>query len=770
MRHLYYILQTLLRGRTSSFIKLVSLTLGLTVGVLLFSQIAYELNYERCYPESEKLVLVRRYITNTVSGTSGGWYDDDTYDVMAPTLAQDMPQWVESATTVCSYAGGTVFYENRRLDDVDYLLADTCFFRTMGIDVLKGNPRDMIMPGTVFVSDRFAHETFGDADPMGKTFTIDKQDTLTVRGIYRGMPHNSMLIHDFVRTVHQDGGYMNGASWNGNDVFYAILRLRNATDVEALNANLQRTVQQHTETEWDGWKSHFSVIPLPQFHTANSDVCKRLLILGVLGFAIFFVSAMNYILVAIASLGRRAKAVGVYKCSGAGTGEIFLLFLLETGLFVLLAAAFSCLLIFLFRDLIEGVLGVGVPELFTWQTLWVPLLTVLLLIVMAGVLPGKMFARVPVTQLFRRYTDGKRGWKSTLLAIQFTGISFVLGLLTVTALQYSMLTKRDMGICLPGLVEAGCWLEKSVGEHVCDYLRRQPYVEGVTAGTSGVLGQYWTTGLFGNDGKRIAVLNYNIVHRNYPEVMGIEIIEGGPLRNKGDLLVNEELVRLMKWTDGAVGKHLNGVSDRWGTIVGVFRDVRNMGFQFIQPPIALLANEDFYNKFEVRLKQPCNDNLRRLNAFVEEAFPNLSLQFIPVADKVKSLYTDVSRFRNAVWFTTASILLIVLIGLIGYVNDETQRRSKEIAIRKVNGAEVRDILILLSRGILNVAVPTVLLGMAVSWWVGTVWLGQFVEQITVNPLMFVGITLLILVFIVGTVVCRAWHIANENPVLSIKSE
>lgn len=137
---------------------------------------------------------------------------------------------------------------------------------------------------------------------------------------------------------------------------------------------------------------------------------------------------------------------------------------------------------------------------------------------------------------------------------------------------------------------------------------------------------------------------------------------------------------------------------------------------------------------------------------------------------MKSLYVDVSRFRNAVWLTTASILLIVLIGLIGYVNDETQRRSKEIAIRKVNGAEVRDILILLSRGILNVAVPTVLLGMAVSWWVGTVWLGQFVEQITINPLLFVGIILLILVFIVGTVVCKAWHIANENPVLSIKSE
>lgn len=93
-------------------------------------------------------------------------------------------------------------------------------------------------------------------------------------------------------------------------------------------------------------------------------------------------------------------------------------------------------------------------------------------------------------------------------------------------------------------------------------------VEGVAVATSGVIGQYWTRGLMSNDGKRIATLNFNYCSYNYPEVMGIKIIEGSTLKKQDDLLVNEELVRLMKWTDGAVGKKLNDIQ---GTIVGVFR-------------------------------------------------------------------------------------------------------------------------------------------------------------------------------------------------------
>ncbi|HJA86692.1 MAG TPA: hypothetical protein H9950_11000 [Candidatus Bacteroides avicola] len=109
MRYLYYTIQTLSRGRTSSFIKLLSLTLGLLVGVLLFAQIAYELNYEKCYPEPERLVLVRCAIYDEDTGArkdadvGEGGYDHTVFDVTAPTLAEEMSQWVESATTVSIY-------------------------------------------------------------------------------------------------------------------------------------------------------------------------------------------------------------------------------------------------------------------------------------------------------------------------------------------------------------------------------------------------------------------------------------------------------------------------------------------------------------------------------------------------------------------------------------------------------------------------------------------------------------------------------------------
>lgn len=122
-----------------------------------------------------------------------------------------------------------------------------------------------------------------------------------------------------------------------------------------------------------------------------------------------------------------------------------------------------------------------------------------------------------------------------------------------------------MGIHVSGLTEAESWLPHEKIEHMKDELRRQPMVQDVTVAVHSVLGQYWTKGLMSNDGKRLATLNFNLCYLNYLEVMGIKIVEGTTLKNKGDLLVNEELVRLMKWTDGAVGKHLN---DNKGTIVG----------------------------------------------------------------------------------------------------------------------------------------------------------------------------------------------------------
>lgn len=771
MRQIYYSFRTLLRERSSNVIRIISLSLGLTIGILLFSQIAFELSYERCYPEPERLAMVRCLITNLATGETmgddGTNYDYTVFDPVAKVLAQDMPEQVECATLILPEKLYSIYYEDKLLSGIDYIYADTCFFKTFGIPVLKGNPKDMIMPGTVFVSEHFARKTFGDADPVGKTLSADKQKDLTIRGVYKDVPENTMLTHDFVVSIHADGGYFAGAGWNGNDVFYAFLRLRDASDIEKVDSNIQRLIEKYTETKIDDWQMDFSVIPLTKLHLDSPNVQKRLIIYGFLGFAIFFVAIMNYMLISIATLSRRAKGVGVHKCSGASSANIFGMFLAETGILVILSVLVSFLLIFNASEVIEDLLSVRLSSLFSWETLWVPFLTIIALFILAGGIPGRLFSRIPVTQVFRRYTDGKKGWKRSLLFVQFTGVSFVLGLLLVTLLQYGHLMNRDMGISVPGLVEAESWMQKETMEHIKDEVRRQPMVEGVTVSTHSILGQYWTQGLMSNDGKRIATLNLNYCHLNYPEVTGIKIIEGTTPRKRGDLLVNEELVRLMKWTDGAVGKKVQGVE---GTIAGVFSNIRNESFYANQSPIVLIADEGVAHTFNVRLKEPYTENLKRLNEFMEKTFPKVALHFISVDNMVKDIYKDVYRFRNSVWITSTFILLIVIMGLIGYVNDETQRRSKEIAIRKVNGAEASHVLCLLMREILYISVSSVLIGTIVSYFVGMVWLDQFAEQIDMNPLLFVGIAVSVLLLIVLCVVLKAWHIANENPVKSIKSE
>ena len=152
-----------------------------------------------------------------------------------------------------------------------------------------------------------------------------------------------------------------------------------------------------------------------------------------------------------------------------------------------------------------------------------------------------------------------------------------------------------------------------------------------------------------------------------------------------------------------------------------------MGFFESQTCTAFILN-DRVRTFNVRLKNPVEDNLKKLNDFVKSTYPDLALEFTTYQEIRQEQNASVSAFRNTVWVTTGCIILIVLMGLIGYVSDETQRRSKEIAIRKVNGAEAGNILGMLSIDILKIAVVAVAAGMASAWYVSGQWMQQFADS------------------------------------------
>lgn len=791
MRQLYYTLITLLRGKSANVVKFVSLTLGLLVGVLLFSQIVYELNYDTCYEEHERLAM---FGTRNISakGEIGDW-EYDSFRPAAAALAESLPDLVECATPVFFWSQPDVYSSYLAIDKIEgtqVIYADTLYFRTMGIKVLSGDPKELGSVCNAFLSQSMARKMFGTENPIGKKFDINKRNEITVRGVYEDLPGNLSFPHNMVISLPTIENYYYGqGTWNSNDIYMIYVRLRHAADIDEVNRRVTEVVSRYTpvKNKWDGSSMECQIIPATEYRWVNSDNVRRLVVLFVLGFSIFFVSGMNYVLAAIATIGQRAKMVGVHKCCGANSGRIMGFFLWETGLMMLAAIVCSLLLMNLFQSTIQDMLGLSsIGELFTWQTLWVPLLTVVVLFLLSGVLPGQMFAHIPVTQVFRRYMDDKRSWKRGLLFVQFMGVAFILGMLITSIWQYHDLTTRDIGFdsthlavgkVTSGLADGSDMQEfADAVQHLADDLLRQPYVEEVGLSEYNLLSHYSSRPIPAEGGSKWVQTHYQYFAKGFPQAVGMTLVEGSWPEHSGEALVCEQLAREMNWGDQVIGRELTHIRDclqgstGFAKVVGVVRDIRSMGFLQEQVNLAFVLATCYATTYHVRLKDPQRENLLRLNDYVRQTYSKNGLSFLHYDDVRRIQNENVLRFRNTVYMTSACILLIVLMGLIGYVADETQRRSKEIAVRKVNGAEASDILQLLSKGILKVSVGAVLIGIACAYYVSGVWMEQFSDCTMLSPLWFLALGVCLLVLIVLVVVIRAWKIANENPVLSIKAE
>ena len=582
MKQLHYTIQTLIRGRGAVVVKFVSLTLGLLVGVLLFAQIAYELSFDRFYPNPETLVTLR--MRNVTKGVPEAEYDYDTYRPAAADLREAMPDLVESACLTVSFWQPTLYLEDKKLEAFPVAFADTAYFHTTGLPVLRGDPHDLSVIGNAFISQSKAKELFGDEDPVGKELSVEKMFNVTIRGVYADVPANTIYPHELLLSMPAAEWAFGAGTWGMNDIYCVFFRLRRPEDVDAMNARVQQAVEQYTDTHLgDDVVTEYSVLPLYKVYRSYPDTTRRLVILGVLGFSIFFVSAMNYVLGAIASMSRRAKAIGVHKCNGASSWHILAMFLWETGLMIVAAIACAAALMYLFREQIGDLLGSNVADLFTWQTLYVPIILVLLLFVVAGFLPGRIYARIPVTQVFRRYTESKRSWKRGLLFVQFVGVAFICGMLLTTVWQHHSLMQRSVGFRSDGLAVGVVTGNIQRAQGVADAIRREPYVEAIAASGNNLLSHYSTNRLTDNQGNFICPLHFMVIDKDFPQVTGMKLLEGEWPRHKGEAVVGKTTVETMKWGDTTLGRQLP-IDPSWvgldepPIIVGVVDDVRNMGF------------------------------------------------------------------------------------------------------------------------------------------------------------------------------------------------
>ena len=768
MKQIYYVIQTLIHGKESIPFKVISLALGLGMSILLFARVAYEQSYDTCFRDYNRI-----YQVWSIFLMEGENPEPQTMNMgpLAGVILESFPKEVESATCTNYYlASWPLYYGNVRFNEKK-ICADSLFFQTMGIEVLSGNPvQDLQQPNVIYLSKSLAERMFGGENPIGKVISYNHERELTVRGTYADIPDNTTVKADAVISMPPAwAATQQNYSWDGGDSYYQYVRLRPEVNVEALNDRMKKMAEKYLPFR-DSWSYTAYVKPLRDTFREQDDVKRMYTIMMTLGLSILFITALNYALVSISSLSRRAKMVGVHKCSGASGCGIFGMFMLETCAVIILALLVMVLLLVGFRDFVEDTASTKLTNLFDGIRLWVPAATVALLLLVGGVLPGRLFARIPVTQVFRRYTEGKKGWKRPLLFIQFAGVAFICGLMCMVMMQYRYVMSKDMGFKTERIAYTYQYFNSAEeSDNAYNFFRSLPYIANVSAAYGNPLDGYSGCFINGENGEALFSARFDACMDNYYDLMGIQLKEGRLPRDYNEAVINETFVDLMKWDKEAIGRIVHTLGDNI-TVCGVVKDFQINGFYAKPMPYIGFNTRRFNNELHFLLKEPFTENLQRLTQDAAKAFPDKTIDFTSMEESMRTMYNPVRVFRNATVVAGVVMFFIMLMGLLGYTTDEVQRRSKEIAIRKVNGAEASDILRLLGNDVLWVAIPAVIIGIALSGYVNNLWINAFTAQVSMSVTAYLGIGLAVLAVIISCVLIKAWRIANENPVKSIKSE
>ena len=792
MKNFYISFRTLFKKGRHNDIKILSLGVGLAMGLVLIAKVCFELSYDNFYPESDRIFAIQENFS--IGDKSNDGFPCVSGGV-APGMKAEIPGVV--AATRCERTGEMVMKtpDNKKYTAI-FMLADSCFYDVLPREMLVGNARETLSrPLYALVSEEMASKINPDgADVIGKTFEVQTFPgvQITVGGVFKDVPKNTHLYYDVLvslSTFKAITGWSKDDQWLGGDSFNAYVLLQPGLSADDLLQPMAEMLDRHVDSKKlkeQGMTYSIFLRPLGELYASSPATKRMAVMLTAIAFAILFAALMNYVLLVISSMVTRSKDVAIHKCYGATGWNITDMIFSEAFLNLLISVGLSTLLVFGFRRIVEELLGTSLSSLFTPDTLMILLSVCVLVFLVAGLLPSQLFARIPVALVFRSYTNSRRSWKKALLFIQFVAVGFLVCLLIVIGWQYSFMVNDNPGYSYERL--AFCNLEgvpQSSRKALMDEIRKRGEVEDVT--TCYELPAFSGSGdIVYRPGSEDAVAHFRDLYgtnANFVSLLEMKVIEGQAFDESYSdsmqlVMVSRqmatELANAFQWKDGVVGKKLDigghGTDDPF-TVVGVYDDVR-MGRIDQEGMVnsAIFFSKRAEQTLVVKFRERNAENLAHINNVIKEFLPDREINLIDYRFSLTKLYDTSRIFRDSVMAGGIITLIIALIGLIGYINDETNRRGKEIAVRKINGATERDILRLISSDIVWMALPAILIGAGASWFASEKWLQQFSEKIPMNAGLFLTGSVVVLAVILLTVVYRTWMVANANPVLSLKSE
>lgn len=778
-----------MKTKNDILIKVLSLSIGLSVGIVLIAKVFFELSYDSFYKDIDRVYTIRNYYSQ-----HGDEHDYGQVSGAVPVGFMEEVPGIEVGTRTTFVFNGDIYLDadGNKLKGI-LVCADTCFFKVFDRPILAGDPVQVLGKwGSVMVNRSFAEKMGGVQECIEKQIANADMDglKLTIEGVFDDFPKNGSLDYDILLSM-DTYGKRSMDNWLGNDRYKGYVKLAPGIDPNTLSDAIRKMQEAHQpleQMEAQGISMRYFLSPFSTMHTSSPKVKTQVILLSIIAALLIIISLLNYILIVISSMVKRSKEVGVRKCYGAEGKHIYWMLTKESLLHMSLSLVIAAIIIFTGRGIVENLLGVPFQTLLVPQSIVAIAAVLLFVLVISIVVPAELYQRIPVLAAIKNHTENSRRWKLGLLGVQVLINVFLVVMMLIIGSQYQKVSNADTGYDYKNLYYFDLFDgDRHAQVRAVETLRRLPEVSGVAAA--------YNLPYSGSNGDNVYLPEddrelFNIADQyecspEFYELLNIRFVEGRAPRDSSEVVVDEKFVQKMAyftdWSDGAVGKQVfitghggNGMMDKgYFTISGVYKsylignlqDVDERPSALFYGEIGSMAHWMPHILFKVR-----PDALEKVRGALNEALPDKEINIVSYAEEMRAAYADSKKMRNTMALGVVFSLLIALLGLIGFIKDESLRRSKEMAVRKINGATTRNILSIFAKDIMKLSAVMAVIACAAAFFVAHKWLEQFAEKVSLNPLYFISGAALTLLIVLSVVVLNCLKIARANPVDSLKNE
>ncbi|MEM1134228.1 MAG: ABC transporter permease [Bacteroidota bacterium] len=779
------------RGKKQYLLLSFGLSIGLTVAILIGYFIQHELSYENFHTNKDTLY---RFL-----------YEYKNGEIKEPIFPATFLPEVSSSLAGLEHATRTKVYfdplfklDTKTLSVSHMLFTDPDFFDMFSFELLEGNNDDLNQPFNIFISSNFAESYFGTIDPIGETLTYDNEHYFTIRGIYKSFPENSIfkgdLIASFISREKINPGEFKHWDIRGTRIYVQLNSQVNPKEFEEQLAVIYNKIKPDYEKEYN---TKAILQPFKDIYLYSTDVqwdmvkkgdIKVVVGLGILAIFILLICIINYILMHTAMLSERMSTLEIHKIIGANQGQLVGQIFFETLVTIGIASILALSLIQLVLPWYNGITQLSLQL----QTLFTPPFSLYILLGLISI-----FFLIIVHPIFfifsislrKRYSQksifGKQTLVSANIAVQFAFTIMMLIGSIILYEQIKLITEKTLGFDKEQLIVIDNPWDKEMGNRFQQFqneISTYSFVKSVSGARNSPLENINNGGAFypiHDEEKKINAGRVRVAP-NFFELLGAKFISGNNFNPDFDLNKNSIIINETAYKELGI-KHIIGeeivysnIREEAFTIVGVVEDIQHQSaHESSWASVYFPCNDEFYGlpNILVRLKEDNHQiSIAELETVWKALAPQWPFSFDFMDGKINQVYAYEITSLNLLSKMTIVAIAISCLGIISFSMLTIEQRTKEIGIRKVVGAGVKDILVLLNKNYVKWIFIGFIAAIPVTWFAMEKWLENFAYKTEISWWMFLAAGGMAICIALLTVSWQTWRAASRNPVEALKSE